>query len=72
VRWPPAWELFSLSNELIVGQLPAGKNVGNKAEDIIWISHQATTGEDSRMRRRITFSNEVLSDRALVTCSYDL
>jgi hypothetical protein len=32
-----------------VGQSPAGKNVNTEAEDIVGISYQATTGEDSRM-----------------------
>jgi hypothetical protein len=34
------------SNELVVGQSPAGKNVSTEAEDIVRISHLATTGED--------------------------
>jgi hypothetical protein len=34
------------SNELVVGQSPAGKNVSTEAEDIVGIRHQATTGED--------------------------
>jgi hypothetical protein len=42
VRWSPAWELVSWSNELIVGQLPAGKNVS-----IVRMRHQATTGEET-------------------------
>jgi hypothetical protein len=35
----------SWSNELVVRQSPAGKNVSTKAEDITEICHQATTGE---------------------------
>jgi hypothetical protein len=47
VRWPSAWDLDSWSNELVVRQSPAGKNVSTEAEDIIGIRHQATTGEDT-------------------------
>jgi hypothetical protein len=36
VRWPPGWKLVSLSNELVVGQIPAGKNVSTEADDICW------------------------------------
>jgi hypothetical protein len=36
----------SLSNELVVRQLPAGKNMSMEAEEIVEIRHQATTGED--------------------------
>jgi hypothetical protein len=32
--------------ELVVGQSPAGKNMRMKAEDIVRIHHQETTGED--------------------------
>jgi hypothetical protein len=35
------------SNELVVGQSPAGKNVSTEADDIVRIRHQATTGEDT-------------------------
>jgi hypothetical protein len=35
------------SNELVVGQPPVGKNVRTKADDIVGICHQATTGEDT-------------------------
>jgi hypothetical protein len=41
VRWPPPG-----SNELVVGQLPVGKNVSIEAEDIVEIRQQATTSED--------------------------
>jgi hypothetical protein len=34
------------SNELVVGQSPAGKNVSTEAGDIIIIHHQATSDED--------------------------
>jgi hypothetical protein len=37
----------SWSNELVVRQLPAGKNVSTEAEDIVTIRHQATIGEDT-------------------------
>jgi hypothetical protein len=36
----------SWSNELLVRQSPAGKNVSTEAEGIVGICHQATTGED--------------------------
>jgi hypothetical protein len=32
VRWQPAWELVSWSNELAVIQWPAGKDVNTEAE----------------------------------------
>jgi hypothetical protein len=35
------------SNELVVGQLPAGKNMVTETEDIFEIRHQTTTGEDA-------------------------
>jgi hypothetical protein len=35
------------SNELVVGQLPASKNVSTETEDFVQICHQATTGEDT-------------------------
>jgi hypothetical protein len=35
------------NNWLLVGQLPAGKNVSMEAEDIVGIHHQAMTGEDT-------------------------
>jgi hypothetical protein len=34
------------SNELVVGQSPAGKNVSTDAEVIVGIFHQAMTAED--------------------------
>jgi hypothetical protein len=34
------------SNELVVRQSRAGKNVSTEAEDIVVIRHQATIGED--------------------------
>jgi hypothetical protein len=37
----------SSSNELVVRQSPADKNVSTEAEDIVEIRHQATTGEDT-------------------------
>jgi hypothetical protein len=63
VRWPPACELKELiiwSSELVVGQLPAGKNVSTEAEDIVEIRDQATTGEDSKLRRLRTCCSELL------------
>jgi hypothetical protein len=33
VRWPPAWELVSWSNELVVRQSPASKDVNSEAEE---------------------------------------
>jgi hypothetical protein len=35
----------SWSNELVVGQSPAGMNVRTEAEDDVEIRHQTTTGE---------------------------
>jgi hypothetical protein len=35
------------SNELVVGQSPAGNNLSTEAEDIVGIHHQATTDEDT-------------------------
>jgi hypothetical protein len=60
VRWLLAWELVSWSNELVVGQLPASKNVSTKAEDIVEIRHQAATGEDTADR---TFRCAVMNCR---------
>jgi hypothetical protein len=40
------YEEYSWSNELVVGQLPATKNVSNEAEDIVRICPQATNGKD--------------------------
>jgi hypothetical protein len=53
VRWPPGWELVSRSNELVVRQSPARKNLSTEAGDIVGISHEVKTGEDSKLR---TFS----------------
>jgi hypothetical protein len=36
----------SWSNESVVRQPPAGKNVSTEAEDIVGVSHQATTSEN--------------------------
>jgi hypothetical protein len=36
----------SWSNELVIRNSPAGKNVKTETEKIVKISHQATTGED--------------------------
>jgi hypothetical protein len=35
VRWPPAWELVSWCNELVVRQSPASKNVNTEAKEAI-------------------------------------
>jgi hypothetical protein len=37
----------SWSNELVVGQSSACKNMSTEAEDFVGIHHQATTGEDT-------------------------
>jgi hypothetical protein len=41
----------SWRNELLVRQSLSGKNVSTEAEDIVGISHQVTTSEDSMLRR---------------------
>jgi hypothetical protein len=33
VRWPPAWELVSWSNALVVGQSPTSKDVNTEVEE---------------------------------------
>jgi hypothetical protein len=33
MRWPPAWKLVSLSNELIVRKSPASKDVNTEDEE---------------------------------------
>jgi hypothetical protein len=35
VRLPPAWELVSWSNELVVREFTATKDVNTKAEEVI-------------------------------------
>jgi hypothetical protein len=42
---PKCYKHDSWSNELVVGQSPAGKNVRTEAVDIVEIRYQATTGE---------------------------
>jgi hypothetical protein len=37
----------SWSNELVVGQSPASKNVSTEVEGIVGIRHQATNSEDT-------------------------
>jgi hypothetical protein len=37
----------SFNNELVVGQLPAGKNVSTEADNFAGVCHQATAGEDT-------------------------
>jgi hypothetical protein len=44
---PRCYKQDNWSNELVVGQSPAGKNVSTEAEDIVENPHQATTGEDT-------------------------
>jgi hypothetical protein len=43
---PRYYRQDSWSNELVVRQSLAGKNLGTEAEDIVEIRHQATTGAD--------------------------
>lgn len=38
---------LELVRELVVRQLPAGRNVSMVMEEIIWILYQATTGEET-------------------------
>jgi hypothetical protein len=45
MRRPPTWGSDVWSNELVVRQSPACKNMSMEAED----PQQATTGEDSRI-----------------------
>jgi hypothetical protein len=47
------------SNELIVRQSPAGKNVSMEAEDIVGICNQARTGEDIAVCALVTVICEV-------------
>jgi hypothetical protein len=44
---PRCHEQISWSNELVVRQSTAGKNVSSEAEDIVGIRHQGTTSEDT-------------------------
>jgi hypothetical protein len=46
---PICYKQGSGSNELVVRQSPAGKNVSTEAEDIVEIRHQATAGEDKTL-----------------------
>jgi hypothetical protein len=39
------------SNELVMRESSAGKNLSTEAEDVVGIRHQTTTGEDSKLRR---------------------
>jgi hypothetical protein len=43
---PRCYKQDTWSNELVVRQSPAGKNVNMEAEDIVAIRHQAMTGEE--------------------------
>jgi hypothetical protein len=44
---PRCYMKHSWSNELVVGQSPAGENVSTEAENIVGICHEATTSEDT-------------------------
>jgi hypothetical protein len=33
VRWPPAWELVSQNNDLVVRKLPGSKDVNTETEE---------------------------------------
>jgi hypothetical protein len=44
---PRSYKQDSWSNELVVRQLPAGKNMSTEADDIVGIHHQAVIGEDT-------------------------
>jgi hypothetical protein len=57
---PGCYKQESWSNELVVVQSPAVKNVSTEAEDIVEIRHQATTGEDAKDREDLV--------RAVVNC----
>jgi hypothetical protein len=48
---PRCYKQDNWSNELVVGQSPAGKNVSTKAEDIVQVCHQATTGETQKTEK---------------------
>jgi hypothetical protein len=69
VRAEILYKQDSWSNELAVGQSLASKNVSTETEDIVEIRHQASTAEDSRLKR---FVRAVVncSDSAVVTCNY--
>jgi hypothetical protein len=59
----PAWRCYkrdSWSNELVVTQSPAGKEVNAEAEDIVGIRHQATT-EDTANSENFTCSLECVT-----------
>jgi hypothetical protein len=44
---PGYYKQENWSNELVLGQSPASKNVNMGAEDIVRIRYQATTGENA-------------------------
>jgi hypothetical protein len=67
----------SWSNELVVGQSPASKNVITKVGGIVGICHQATTGEDTADWKNLVSALADCIVRELVvvatvTCSYNL
>jgi hypothetical protein len=41
------YKLNSWGNQLVVRRSPAGKNMSMKAQNIVGIRHQETTGEDT-------------------------
>jgi hypothetical protein len=43
---PRCYKEENWSNELVVGQSQAGKNMSTEVEDIVVIRHQATASED--------------------------
>jgi hypothetical protein len=62
VRWPPVWELVSWSNELVVGQSPASKNLSTETADIVGISNKVTTSEGSKLRTLSTWCSALQSE----------
>jgi hypothetical protein len=53
---------------------PAGKNVSTEAEDVVRIRYQKTANEN-KLRRLSMCCSETsagISERAIITCSYDL
>jgi hypothetical protein len=58
---PTCYNQDNCSNELIVEQSPARKDLGTEAEDIFGIRHQETIAEGSRLRRFSTCCSELQS-----------
>jgi hypothetical protein len=73
LRRPPAWELVSWSNELVVRQSPASKDVNTEAEE-------ATVLEAITRRQPVKIQQTEktrcllwwISNSAIVACSYEL